>query len=138
MGKPILCLDFDGVVHEYKHPWTNAWTISDHVTAGFFDWAEEAREYFRLVIYSARSSDPNGVMAMRIWLAYEYEEWISHNYLGPKFADFGFEFASEKPKAFLTIDDRALPFNGNWRHFDPQGLLQFKPWNYQEKEEGVS
>ena len=38
-------------------------------------------------------------------------------------------FSHEKPAAFLTIDDRALCFNGDWNQFEAKELLKFKAWN---------
>ena len=74
--KPILCLDFDGVIHSYESGWTGDHTnIPDGVTDGFFEWAEEASKTFRLVVYSARSGAPGGREAMKAWLYAKWEEW---------------------------------------------------------------
>ena len=40
-GLPILCLDFDGVIHDYRQGWKGG-ALYGHVTAGFYAWAEDA------------------------------------------------------------------------------------------------
>jgi hypothetical protein len=132
-NKPILCLDFDGVIHAYTSPWTRADEIRDHVTEGFFDWVIEAQERFRLVIYSSRSKDRKAVEAMKKWIIHEAAlsaEGKSKEYK-ILVRNLEFEFANKKPAAFLTIDDRAIQFDGNWKSLflDPMQLLAFKPWN---------
>jgi hypothetical protein len=117
MAKPVLCLDFDGVIHRYSRGWQDG-ALYDPPTEGFRQWAEQAAEHFRLVIYSAsRSNHPGGVGAMQAWLA-------AH-----RLADLPLEFAHAKPAAFLTIDDRAVCFTGDWSQFDPATLRRFKPWH---------
>ena len=130
-SKPILCIDFDGVIHSYDKGWQDG-TIYGTVVDGFFEWAEVAKNYFRLVIYSSRSKDDTGVVAMGAWLHEQRSIWRKASGFpndGPEPTTL--EFAYEKPAAFLTIDDRALTFNGDW--YDdawwPEKLRAFKPWN---------
>jgi hypothetical protein len=129
-SKPILCIDFDGVVHSYGSGWRDG-EIYGNVIPGFFDWAEVAKDHFRLVIYSSRSKTEEGVIAMRKWLHEQRRAWCITSGLpndGPELTEI--EFAHEKPPAFLTIDDRALTFNGRWDDamWRPENLLAFKPW----------
>jgi hypothetical protein len=116
--KPILCVDFDGVIHDYRHGWHGG-RLYGHVTTGFFYWLDLVLPLFRVVVYSSRSKEPEGVEMMRAWLVKEHAGQPL-----PK----GLEFAFEKPPAYLTIDDRCLTFNGDWAEFKPQRLLDFKPW----------
>ena len=37
------------------------------------------------------------------------------------------EWPMEKPSAFVTLDDRAITFTGEWPDIDQ--LRNFKPWN---------
>jgi hypothetical protein len=125
-SKPILCLDFDGVIHSYTSRWQATDVIPDPPTEGFFDWAVEADKHFRLVVYSSRSRTPEGRAAMKRWLTKEFRSWREKGGFGP-FPMF--EFAVEKPPAFMTIDDRAVRFEGDWSALDPEALLEMRPWN---------
>lgn len=130
MSKLIICVDFDGVVHWYRKGWQDG-TIYDVATPGFFDWADSARTGFDLVIYSSRSKTQTGIDAMRTWMIAEGEKWRK----GMGYAVLNwFTFANEKPPAFLTIDDRAIQFKGDWSapELEPGTLRVFKPWNARE------
>ncbi|MDX9849350.1 MAG: hypothetical protein RBT01_02480 [Anaerolineaceae bacterium] len=111
--KPILSLDFDGVIHWYRHGWKGTAVIDDDPVPGAKEFIEKAQNYFSIVVYSSRSSTEAGIEAMQAWME-------KHGF--PKV-----KFAKDKPKAFITIDDRAIQFKGEW--FDPEELLAFKPWN---------
>lgn len=118
MSKPILCIDFDGVIHSYERGWQDG-EIYGTVVPGFLKWAEQAQKLFKLVIYSSRSGAPAGRAAMGRWL--EGQGWDGEA--------IELHMAAEKPPAFLTIDDRCLKFEGRWDWLDPEHLLEFKPWN---------
>jgi len=70
---------------------------------------------FELCIYSARSIQPGGIEAMKAWL-------IQHG-----FPIHLLSFPTEKPPAFLTIDDRCVCFEGEFPR--PEALLKFRAWN---------
>ncbi len=131
-SKPILCIDFDGVIHSYTSGWRGDDIVQDDVIPGFFEWAMEAQEHFTLTIYSSRSKTETGRLAMGTWLRDRLVEWSadrasSDNTTKP----IEFHIAAEKPHAFLTIDDRAMQFRGDWSAWwlRPEALLKFKPWN---------
>lgn len=128
MNKPILCVDFDGVIHSYEKGWSSG-EIYGSVVPGFFDWADEARAHFRLTIYSSRSKTPGGIQAMRDWLIHQFA--IARPTDPPEALASWFDFADEKPPAFLTIDDRCVRFNGSWHSYwlRPATLLAYRPWN---------
>ena len=114
--KPILCLDFDGVIHSYSSGWKGAEVIQDEPVTGAFEAIEKYLEHFSVHIYSSRSNTLKSIDAMIKW-----------------FIDNGFErideltFPLEKPPAFVTIDDRAITFTGIWPSVED--IKKFKPWN---------
>jgi hypothetical protein len=128
MIKPILCLDFDGVIHSYKSGWQGIDIISDEPVEGAIDFLYKAIEYFEVCICSTRSNQPGGIKAMQDWL-YKHEKiWREKQKVVPRTSlSLCLKWPTENPPAFLKIDDRALTFNGIFPSI--KELFAFKPWN---------
>ncbi len=132
---PIICVDFDGVIHSYSSGWKGIDVIPDPPVPGAIKWLEEhlptpdaiyafghiAHEGKPIVqIYSSRSKSWRGRRAMKRWL-------IQHGLPKEYITDRILKFPKKKPAAYLTIDDRAICFDGNFPTADE--MLAFKPWN---------
>lgn len=125
--KPTLCIDFDGVLHSYASGWKGADIISDPPTDGAMRFLYDASEYFTLAIFSSRTHQPGGRMAMQDWLARHFRDYWTADRTHADDILAEIQWPSEKPAAFLSIDDRGFCFEGVWP--DPKTLLDFKPWN---------
>lgn len=149
-NKPILCLDFDGVIHSYTSGWQGPGIASDPPVEGALEFIVRSMKHFDVNVFSSRSNQLGGVLAMRKYLEEAFKKVCAHSptpeWLLP---EFGYSFKEEseklrpdlvayaivrkiqfpavKPPAFLTIDDRAITFTGEWP--EPRTLLDFKPWN---------
>jgi hypothetical protein len=114
----ILCVDFDGVLHSYTSGWKGVDVVADPPVPGAIEWLAEMVKNFTVNIYSSRSRELIGVVAMK--------EWLRRN--GCPADVFGkLGFPTQKPAAFLTIDDRAICFDGVFPEADEIG--RFQPWN---------
>lgn len=67
--KPILCLDFDGVLHSYSSRWQGATVIPDPPVPGALKFVVEALDHFTVAILSSRSHRWGGRRAMKRWLS---------------------------------------------------------------------
>ena len=113
----ILCIDFDGVIHSYVSGWKGVDVIRDPPVDGAIDWLTRliSDDRYDPQIYSSRSKDPSGVIAMK--------SWFKKHDLNPELL----KFPTQKPAAFLTIDDRAICFEGVFPDLDQ--ICKFKAWN---------
>lgn len=148
--KPILCLDFDGVLHSYTSGWKGARIIPDDPVPGALEFVVGALDRFRVCILSSRSHQWGGRRAMKQWLrlhlirlgdAEIVPEWWLHfiatnHGMEPWRQEC--EWSADrvvkaigwpifKPAATITIDDRALTFTGTWPAL--ADLAKFQPWN---------
>ncbi|MBZ9706066.1 hypothetical protein LB543_04945 [Mesorhizobium sp. ESP7-2] len=127
MSKPILCLDFDGVIHSYTSGWKGAAVIPDEPVPGAMRFIWDASEHFTIAIFSSRSNQPGGLNAMVRWLRLNFRRhWAADR---TRADDIFYEilWPKEKPPAFITIDDRAITFNGTWPAIET--ITAFRPWN---------
>ena len=125
MSKPILCLDFDGVIHSYTSGWHGATEIPDLPTPGAMQFLVDAVEEFDVQVFSSRSNEPGGLEAMRDWLQERLNESIRADVAYRTYTALKWPLA--KPPAMITIDDRAIQFTGEWPSI--KTLLKFQPWN---------
>lgn len=113
MGKPILCLDFDGVIHSYLQPWVGAAIIPDGPVDGAMEFLSRAVEQFEVHIYSSRSNQPGGCDAMCGWLR-------MHLYAAC-------DSAEEAEHIYRQIQwPLDMTFTGTWPSLED--LRNFKPW----------
>lgn len=100
---PTVSVDFDETLHPYDKGWTGP--IPDDVPPlpGALDFLRALKvKGFNVVILSVRASEPGGVDAIR--------NWCTKYGLAP-FID---GITDVKPHAVAYVDDRAVPYQGNW------------------------
>jgi hypothetical protein len=98
--KPTVILDFDGTIHLYNSGWKGVDVIPDLPTVGCREAVELLRRRYRVVVVSTRCNEPAGIAAIWAWLRLHQIE-----------VD---DVARDKPASLVTVDDRALRFEGNW------------------------
>lgn len=126
---PILVLDFDGVIHSYTSGWKGADKIPDPPVDGALPALLNLMNHFEVHILSSRSRQKGGIAAMRYWLMMALCDECHFSQEEAHQTANRIQWSTEKPAAFLTIDDRAICFDGNWSAMTPETLLAFKPWN---------
>jgi len=134
--KPILIIDFDGTLTQYKE-WKGIDIIDDEPVEGAMKFLVEASEFFTINIFSSRSSDPKGIGAMQQYIERHLKTYLEAYMRLPEASHqeayetilARIQWPVTKPAGFLSIDDRALPFEGDWSKFVPEELIKFKPWN---------
>lgn len=115
--RKLICLDFDGVLHNYQSGWRGADVICDGPVPGAQAFVQRLLlAGFDVAIFSSRSNQEGGVGAMMAWCRkYGFPEGVT--------------FPTEKPPAHVHIDDRAIQFTGDFDAISTSALEGFKPWN---------
>lgn len=143
MGKLTICLDFDGVVNSYSSGWTGAGSIPDLPVDGAIEAILEYMKTFTVCIHSSRFNRTNFLheievahfesprRTVRDWLVINGvplgQIALNGDMLMDNPPDNMILLCRTKPPAFVTIDDRAIMFTGEWPSVET--IKSFKPWN---------
>ena len=119
-NRPILCVKFDGVIHEYNASWRLASSvILGKPVEGAFDFLAHARDHFCVCVIGERNAGPLSRRALFRWFkdhGWPVEDRRPANLL----------FPHRPPECFMLIDDRCLRFEGVFP--DPLELTKFLSW----------
>lgn len=113
--KPIIVLDFDGVIHSYKNGWKGVTVIPDEPVEGVKEFIKKIREKFLVYILSSRTNTEEGKKAVENWLK-KYNIEVD-------------KVVEKKPPAYITIDDRCICFDGKFEGLEEK-IYNFFPYWY--------
>lgn len=113
-----VSIDFDGVIHEYRQPFASPVEIPDAPVRGAREAISKLRRKYFVVVCSTRCMSQAGTRAVERWLR-------KHR--------IKFDLVTDmKLPARAYIDDRAIPFKGDWTKI-PDMVDKLRPWNRKEK-----
>jgi hypothetical protein len=128
-----VCLDFDGVIHSYTSGWQGADIVADGPVPGaIFAMYGYHLGNLEVSVFSSRSNQFGGIAAMksaiRGWAFDALRGESTPKYLTEQVEGFlnAIKYPTEKPAAWITIDDRAVQFKGDFPAV--QEINDFKPW----------
>ncbi len=125
--RPVLCLDFDGVLHSHDVYGKTLADIPGPPVTGAMDFVVGAQDKFTVAIYSYRSRRWSARRAMQRWMRLH----LTRHFAGDESAADAvlrqIQWPWLKPAASVTLDDRALTFRGTWPAI--ADLVAFRPWN---------
>ena len=104
IGKETLSLDFDGVIHKNSKGFYDG-TVYDGPIEGALSAIKEISKIYDIVVFSAKARKDRMLIDGKTGQQL-IEEWLEKH----GFMPFVKEVTSEKPRAVVYIDDKAIRF----------------------------
>lgn len=134
----ILAVRFDGVIHRPSFvEWSGPCVVEGNPNPGALEWLAEVAQGFRVVLTSHRFAGPEEAVNWKAKFA--VVNWLKdHGYRGVVLPYDQFEqsrptlleLAGVAPRAFASVEDRAIPFRGKFPSLAE--IQDFRPWTVAE------
>ena len=114
--QPVVAIDFDGVIHQFKQPWSGSRIIPDPPVDGIDKTIAELRSRgYKVVVVSSRCLGRGGRLAIK--------KYLKKNNIKVD------GVTKYKVGAHVYLDDRAMRFDGVVDDGLVDRIINFVPWN---------
>lgn len=114
--QPVVAIDFDGVIHQFKQPWSGSRIIPDPPVDGIDKTIAELRSRgYKVVVVSSRCLGKGGRLAIK--------KYLKKNNIKVD------GVTKYKVGAHVYLDDRAMRFDGVVDDGLVDRIINFVPWN---------
>lgn len=126
MEKKTICIDFDGVIHDYSKGWQGEDVFGQMIPNADIGTSVLKQKGWTVIIFTTRKKTDK----LEQWLK---EHNIVYDYINenPNQPDY----TSGKIIADVYLDDRGICFRGRWDQWLLRDIIDFEPWQVQSKKE---
>lgn len=126
MEKKTICIDFDGVIHDYSKGWQGEDVFGQMIPNADIGTSVLKQKGWTVIIFTTRKKTDK----LEQWLK---EHNIVYDYINenPNQPDY----TSGKIIADVYLDDRGICFRGRWDQWLLRDVIDFEPWQVQSKKE---
>lgn len=124
MNGKTICIDFDGVIHDYSKGWQGDDVFGQMIPNADTGTSVLKKKGWTVIIFTTRKKTA------------KLEEWLKEH-------NVAYDYINENPKqpdntsgkiiADVYLDDRGIKFNGNWDEWLIRDITDFEPWQEREK-----
>ena len=126
MEKRTICIDFDGVIHDYSSGWQGEDVFGQMIPNADTGTSVLKQKGWTVIIFTTRKKTDE----LEKWLK---EHNITYDYLNENPGQP--DGTSGKIMADVYLDDRGICFRGRWDSWLVREILDFEPWQEQQKKE---
>lgn len=126
MEKKTICIDFDGVIHDYSKGWQGEDVFGQMIANADTGTSVLKEKGWTIIIFTTRKKTE------------KLEKWLKDN-------NIVYDYINENPEqpeqssgkviADVYLDDRGVCFRGRWDAWLLREIVDFEPWQEQQKQD---